>query len=151
MVSMTDQIVTPAAGDPDRTARAGSNRMTRAIGVLMIVATASFTLASIIHFGVRIPLGVTTVHDPFAGAKVPEAIIAAALATGTVFYLTRTPAARPVALITTAFAFLGTVVGLHFTLGSGRTADLTYHFTVLTLLAAILILLAFNRRPRVRA
>lgn len=122
--------------------------MARTIGVLMIVATASFALASIIHFGVSIPLGVTTVHDPFAGAKVPEAIIAAVLAAGTVLFLTRAPAARPVALITTAFAFVGTVLGLHFTLGSGRTGDIAYHLTVLTLLAVILILLAVRRRAR---
>lgn len=148
MDAMTDQIVTSAGSGPDRTARAGTNRMTRTIAVLMAVATASFTLASIIHFGVPIPLGVTTVHDPFAGAKIPEAVIAAALATGTIVFLTRTPAARPVALTTTAFAFLGTVAGLYFTLSSGRTGDVTYHFTALALLAAILILLTIHRRIR---
>lgn len=110
--------------------------------VLLIVATLSFALASIIHFDVPVPLGVTTVRDPFAGAAVPEAVIAAILATGTVALLTGSSAGRPIALVTTSVALAGTALGLSITLRTGRTGDIAYHIAVFALLTVIIALLA---------
>ena len=52
------------------------------------------------------------------------------------------------ALATTLFALVGTLYGLSVTLGSSRTADITYHLAVLCLLAVIvaLLLLPLGRR-----
>lgn len=45
------------------------------------------------------------------------------------------------ALATTLFALVGTLYGLSVTLGSSRTADITYHLGVLCLLTVIVTLL----------
>jgi hypothetical protein len=119
-------------------AQSASWRRTRlAIATLMVCETAALTLVSLVHFGVELRLGGMTVHDPFGGAAVPEAIIAAALACGALSVVTRRPAAWRVALGTTVFAVIGFIVGLRFTvLGAPplRVGDVVYHVTGLTVL-----------------
>jgi hypothetical protein len=115
----------------------------RAIALLMACETATLVLASLLHFGVTIRLGGLSVHDPFSGAAVPEAIIATALACGTVGVLTRPAAAWPLALGTTVFAVLGFLVGLRFTVfggGPARIGDIAYHLTGLALLLTTITL-----------
>jgi hypothetical protein len=48
----------------------------------MALAAAAFAVVSIVHFGVDIPVGFTTISDSFPGAASPEAVIAAAMALG---------------------------------------------------------------------
>lgn len=114
-------------------------------GVLMAFTAVTFGMASLVHFGVPVPLGLTTVHDPFPGAKFPELIIGVVLLAGAIPVLTRARYARPIGLATTGFATAGTITGLNFTLGSGRTGDLVYHFGVLALLVLTLVLLSVRR------
>lgn len=110
-------------------------------GVLMALAAASFAIASIVHFGVGIPVGFTTISDSFPGAAPPEAVIAAVVAIGATAVLTRRTKSRRIALGTTSFALLGTVFGLTFTLNSARTGDIAYHLSILATLLVILGLL----------
>ena len=136
------------------TTPAGQNQSGRrppsmALSVLMAAAAATFAVASVIHAGAVIPLGVTTVSDPFPGAVVPEAVIAVALAAGAVAVLTRRPAARGAAVAATLFALLGTAVGLTFTLGSRRTGDVVYHVGMVVVLVVTLGLLLLPRGRRV--
>jgi hypothetical protein len=122
--------------------------LARAIGGLLAVATATFVVASLLHFGVRLALGPLNLADPFAGAAIPEAIIALALGVGAIFVLARLPARWGVALATTLFALLATGFGLTITLGSGRTGDVAYHLSIFAVLAvtAVLLLLPAARR-----
>jgi multisubunit Na+/H+ antiporter MnhF subunit len=79
------------------------------------------------------------------GAGVAEALICLALLAG-VWRLVRSPVrGRAGALAALAFAILGFIVGLSFTLGSGDTIDLAYHLAMLPVLLATAALLA--RRP----
>jgi hypothetical protein len=117
-----------------------------AAGVLMALAAATFAVVSIVHFGVDIPIGVTTISDSFPGAAPPEAVIAAVVAIGATAVLTRRTKSRGIALGTTSFALLGTVFGLSITLTSTRTGDVAYHLGILTTLLVILGLLLLPGR-----
>lgn len=121
-----------------------------AAGVLMAFAAAAFAGASIVHFGVDVPVGVTTISDSFPGAAAPEAVIAAVVAIGAAAVLTRRTKSRGIALGATSFALLGTAVGLSITLNSTRTGDVAYHLGILTTLLVILGLLLRRGRPDVR-
>ncbi|MFC0555694.1 hypothetical protein ACFFHJ_32820 [Planotetraspora thailandica] len=101
---------------------------------------------SVIHFGVDIPVGFTTISDPFAGAAPPEAVISGVMAVGATAVFTRRTTTRRVALGTTLFALLGTAYGLTITLDSTRTGDLAYHLGILATLLAILGLLLVPAR-----
>lgn len=70
----------------------------------MALAAVTFAIASFVHSGAAIPLGFATVRDPFGGAVVPEAGIAALLAVGAVSILARLRASRPVAAVACAIA-----------------------------------------------
>ncbi len=102
-----------------------------------------------LHFGVSVSLGPATVSDPFRGAAIPEAVIAAVVAVGAVSVLTRRATAWWVALGTTLFAVLGTAYGLTVTVPRGEPGDIAYHLSLLTLLVATvgLLLASRGRRP----
>jgi hypothetical protein len=112
-----------------------------AAAVLMTLAAAAFAIVSVIHFGVDVPVGFTTISDPFPGAAPPEAVIAAVVAIGAAAVLTRRTKSRGIALGTTSFALLGTVYGLSITLNSTRTGDVAYHLGILATLLVIFGLL----------
>lgn len=112
----------------------------------MAVAAVTFWIASAIHFGARIPLGFTTLDDPFPGAAIPEAIIGVVVAFGVLAIAVRWPANWGIAIGTTSFAIVGTLFGLSVTLGSGRSADVAYHVSVLVLLFVTLGVLLVSRR-----
>lgn len=112
-----------------------------AICGLMALATVSFALASLVHFGIVLPLGLVTLDDPFSGAAIPEAVIAIVLGIATATVIRGQANRWQVASIATVFAILATLYGLSVTLGSSRTGDVTYHLLVLVLLLAILVLL----------
>ena len=119
--------------------------ISKVIAGLMGLATLTFVIASLLHFGVALPLGVVTINgEPFRRAAIPEGIIAAVLAAGSVVALTRRPTAWWLALATSIFAVLGVIVGLStIAIGVGpRTVpDITYHISVLVLLLVIVGLL----------
>ncbi len=121
-----------------------------AAGVLMALAAAAFAIASIVHFGVDIPVGFATISDSFPGAAPPEAVIAAVVAIGATAVLTRPTKSRGIALGTTSFALLGTVYGLNITLNSTRTGDVAYHLSILTTLVIILGLLLVPGRSDIQ-
>ena len=133
---------------PQETARARWRPIAIAICGLMLVATGAFAVASIVHFGVAIALGPVTIDDPFPGAAIPEAIIAIVLGIGSVTVIVRLPARWRVALATTLFALFVTIYGLTVTVSSARTGDITYHISILVVLAvtAGLLLLPAGRR-----
>jgi hypothetical protein len=111
------------------------------IGLVMVAATVSLAIASLLHFGVTLPLGTVTISDPFRGAAIPEAVLAAVLGIGAAFVLTGRSAAGWVALATTLFALLGTLYGLTVTVRRGEIGDIAYHLSLLTLLIAAVALL----------
>jgi hypothetical protein len=112
-----------------------------AIRGLLVVTSVAFALASLVHFGAVLALGPITLHDPYPGAAIPEAIIAVVLGIGAIFMIAGWPGSRWVALGTSLFALLLTIFGLTVTMGSGRTGDIVYHVTVLLALLAIVALL----------
>jgi hypothetical protein len=122
--------------------------MTITIAALMTLAAGTFAVVSLIHFGVVITLGPLALDDPFAGAAIPEAIIAIVVGAGTLNLIARPARSWTAALATTLFALVGTLYGLSVTLGSSRAADITYHLGVLYLLTGIvtLLLLPVGRR-----
>ena len=117
--------------------------ISKAIAGLMLVEAVTLAVASIVHFGVVIPLGVVTLDDPFAGAKIPEAIIAVVVGVAALSLLTRWAGAWWLALAATIFAIAGVLVGVSIVLSGtvSRTGDLIYHFSLLVALLVTVVLL----------
>src|SRR5712691_5786471 len=113
-----------------------STRLSTGTGVLLSMAAVTVAVASLLHFGVVIPLGVATISDPFAGAAIPEAVIAVVVAGGAATTLARLASARWLAPAATLFALAGTLYGLTVTLRRGQTGDIAYHLGLLTMLVA---------------
>ena len=123
--------------------------ISKAIAGLMLVEAVTLAIASIVHFGVVIPLGVVTLDDPFAGARIPEAIIAVVVGVAALSLLTRWAGAWWLALAATIFAIAGVLVGVSIVLSGtvSRTGDLIYH---LSLLVALLVTVALLFTPAAR-
>jgi len=123
--------------------------ISRVIAGLMLVEALTLAIASVVHFGVVIPLGVLTLDDPFAGARIPEAIIAVVVAVAAISLLTRWVGAWWLALAATLFAIAGVLVGVSIVLfGTGsRPGDLVYHFS---LLVALLVTVGLLFTPAAR-
>ena len=118
---------------------------------LMVLAAVTLALASIIHFGVAIPLGLVTLHDPFPGARIPEAILAVVVGIGASSVFFRRGGAWWLALVAVLFAFAGVVVGLRFVLFTvpvTQPGDLLYHAALLVLLLVTLGLLLLPQTRR---
>ena len=110
----------------------------------MAVATLTFIVASAVHFGTSIPLGVVTFDDPFHDAAIPEAIIAGVMVVGLIGLLA---GVWWLALVTTLFSAAGTILGLSIVLSStaGRSGDIAYHVSVLGVLVVTIGLLVTPR------
>ena len=126
--------------------------MSVAICGLMALATVSFALASLVHFGIVLPLRLVTLDDPVPGAAIPEAVIAVVLGISTAMIVLGQAKRWATALGATVFAILLTAYGLSVTLASSRTGDITYHIFVLALLLVIMVflLLPAGRRSLTR-
>lgn len=100
----------------------------RRTALAMMTESATFAIASLVHFGTR-----------FTDAAIPELVIAAALALGGSWVLSRRRRNWGIAAGTVAFAAFGTIVGLTI-IATGRqdVPDLTYHASILAALAATL-------------
>ena len=120
--------------------------MRAAIPKLMLVSGVSLWLASAIHFGVPIPVGVTTIYDPFAGARIPEAILGAVMFAGGLYALSGRAGAWLVALLCTTLTVLFALVGTTITVAAAGWGDIVYHAALLTLLGAILVGLVCTRQ-----
>jgi len=141
----------PLGGSPE-SRRTAWRPMSVAICGLMALATVSFALASLVHLGLTLPLGFLTLDDPFAGAAIPEAVIAVVLGISTAMIVLGQAKRWATALGATVFAILLTAYGLSVTLASSRTGDITYHTFVLALLLVIMVflLLPAGRRSLTR-
>ncbi len=118
--------------------------MTRIPVALMGLAATSLAVISALHLG-----HVLTGKKPFRAtdAGIAEAVICAVLVYGIVALLRRSTHGRGVALAAVAFAIVGFVVGLTFTVRGGDTIDIAYHAAVLPLL--LVTLLVLRRRPTI--
>jgi hypothetical protein len=116
------------------------------IPVLMSAAGATLCLASAIHFGLPIALGVMTIKDSFPGAATPELILGILMLGGAVVAMS---GQRVVAIACTGVTLLLTLYGATVTAGSARWGDLVYHAALLTSLAAIMLLLVRGEARRV--
>jgi hypothetical protein len=125
-------------------------KLTATAGVVLAVAAVTLAVASLVHFGVTLSVGATTISDPFAGAAIPEAVIAAVVALGAVALLARLPVSRWLTPAATLFALAGTLYGFTVTLRRGEPGDIVYHLALLTMLvaAAALLLLGLTRPAR---
>ena len=114
------------------------------VALLMAVAALTFIVASVVHFGTSIPLGVVTLDDPFRDAAIPEAIIAGVMVVGLIGLLA---GVWWLALVTTLFSAAGTILGLSIVLSSaaGRSGDIAYHVSVLAVLVVTIGLLVTPR------
>ena len=116
----------------------------------MIAEALTFLVASVLHVGVVLPLGILTIRgETFIGAAIPEAIIAGALIAGAIGLLARTSGAWGLAMTTTLFALGGVLIGLRVIIGGrvSRPADLTYHASILI---ALLVTIGLLVTPAVR-
>lgn len=109
------------------------------IALLMLFEAATLALIASLHLTEGLGGG----RKPFrpAAAGIAEAIIGVVLVCGAAALLRGSRQARTIALAATAFAILGFVVGLTFTVRGGGTVDIAYHATLLPLLILTLLLL----------
>ena len=104
----------------------------RRIAAVIIIVASTLGIASALHL-----TGQVNGSPPFDAdhAGIAEAVIGAVLLVGAVVML-RVPArTRSAGLATTAFAIVGFIVGLSYTLRGGHLADIAYHLVGLPLLA----------------
>jgi hypothetical protein len=117
---------------------------------LRVVALMGLEALSLAAMSVRHLTGtLASGSKPFepGGAGIAEALICLALTGGAITLARARPAGRSIALAALAFAILGFIVGLTFTIRGGGAIDIAYHATVLPLLLLTLLLLLRNRAP----
>jgi hypothetical protein len=126
-----------------------STRLSTGAAALLSVAALTLAVASLLHFGVAVRIGATTIGDPFALAAVPEAVLAVVVGAGAATLLARLAVARWLAPAATLLALAGTLYGLTVTLRRGEPGDIAYHLALLTVLlaSAVLLLVAQRQRP----
>lgn len=137
-----------ANGAPRGTANPRRQPILIALRALLVLASVAFAVASLVHFGVVINLGPLQIDDPFAGAAIPEAVIAVVLGVGAVAAIAWWPEGWPLTLATTLFSLVLTIYGLTVTVRSSRTGDIAYHVAILILLVVIAGLLFMSKRRR---
>lgn len=132
--------------------------MTTAVGILSALYAATFFFGALLHLGVRIPLGFTTLAEPtILPATIVETLCGLALSFGAFAVFARMSFAWTAALAAHAFALGGVLLGVAaLAAGAGPSTDLNtiYHRVMLVALTAVLALLlssagraAFSRTP----
>jgi hypothetical protein len=116
----------------------------RPIAGLMLVEAATLAVASVIHFGIVVSLGGLTISDAFAGARIPEAILAAVLAGGAAGLIAGWRGSWWLALSSNMLALIGVLVGVRVVMlgTTSRPGDLVYHaglFVLLLISTALLV------------
>ncbi len=149
----------PSSNSSLEARRAPGTRL--ALEGLLVADTVSFLAASVIHFGVSIPLGVTTLTDAvLLPAAIAEGAIGIALALATAAVFSRLDWAWIGAMAAEVFGILGVFVGLSVTLGDptdSSSANFLFHLGILPALVVGLILLvtpsgrtALGRPPKTK-
>jgi hypothetical protein len=123
------------------------------LGVLALVYAVTFAIGSLLHRGVRIPLGFALLTEPrILPATIVEGICALALAVAAYSLLARRPWAWAAAVAGHAVALAGVMLGIAATAAPGRgpstELNTIYHRVMLVALAASLLALM---TPAVRA
>lgn len=118
----------------------------RRIATLMGFEASTLAIISPLHLS-GVLGGDTKPFNPTA-AGTAEAVIGAVLLMGA---LALARNRRDAAIVATAFAIVGFLVGLSFTLRGGTAIDVAYHATMLPLLLLTLLVLRRKRRPTRRA
>jgi hypothetical protein len=124
-----------ARSTPDLAFAAARSRIAGPIGLVAF----SLAVFSALHLSGTIHAGAKP-HTP-NDAGIAEAVICVVLVAGLISLLRAPHRGRTDAIVATAFAILGFVVGLTSTVEGGPAIDLVYHLTALPLLIVILILL----------
>ena len=119
--------------------------LARAFGVLMVLEALSFLCFTLLHLGVRIPVGFTVIQEPPRPfAVIVEGLAAVALAVGASAVLTRRTWAWAAASGAHAVALAGVLWGM-VAVAAGRGPHTllndTYHRVMVVVLGAGLILL----------
>ena len=116
------------------------------MAILIALEAASLAIMSVLHLtGI---LGGGTKPFGRTDAGVAEAVICVALIGGAAALARDSSRGRLIALATVAFAILGFILGLNFTIQGGGAIDIAYHATVLPLL--LVTLAALWRWPTAR-
>jgi hypothetical protein len=120
----------------------------RRIGILIGLQALTLAVISPLHLSGVLGGGTKPFNPTAAGTA--EALIGIVLTLGALALLRDTGHAHTVALAATAFAIVGFLVGLSFTLRGGNAIDIAYHATILPLLLITLfaLLRRGERRPR---
>ena len=150
---MTDAVIDRAEGASRETRLgAGPSPVRWVAAGAMLSEALTFLIASTLHRGFQIPLGIVTLAEPMIGpASIVETTCGVALAIAAVTVLTgsRSSWAGAVAahVISAGGVVLG-IVALNAGRGSRTASNDAYHLTILTALVIGLVLLA---TPPVRA
>ena len=119
--------------------------MATTIGVLAALYAATFVLGSVLHLGVRIPLGFAVLAEPrILPATIVEGLCGLFLAVGAYATLSRKTWAWPTITAAHAFALGGVLLGITaLALGGGPSTELNtiYHRVMLVALAGGLVYL----------
>ena len=116
----------------------------RPIAAVMGVVATSLAVMSVLHLSGTVGGGTRPFDRSSAG--IAEAVICVVLGYGAIRLLRRQPGAQAVGLATTAFATVGFLIGLRFTLGAGGAVDIAYHLSAVPILLIALIALVRKRR-----
>jgi hypothetical protein len=129
-VTLTDQVSPRRRGD-------------RAIAAVMTFSAATLAIFSTMHlFGV---LYAGAGSGASKGAGIAEAVICLALLVGVRAFVREPARGSASALLSIAFAILGFIVGLTFTLHGSDAIDLAYHLALLPVLIITAVLLSRRR------
>jgi hypothetical protein len=109
----------------------------RAAGLMVFTAT-TLAVASLLHLATGDGGGA---GSSGRGAGIAEATICLVLLVGALALVRDRRHGRAAAFAASAFAILGFLVGLTFTLRSGELADVIYHLAMLPVLGATVVLL----------
>lgn len=146
MAAVSDARFRGKESSPDRREETRAGAGARAALEILVVANAvAFLVASVIHFGVRIPLGFTTLDDAtILPAAIAEAVIGVAFVLAALEVFARRRAAWSATLGAHLFGVVGVLVGLGVTLndsGDSSPTNLLFHELILPVLVVGLLLL----------
>lgn len=115
-----------------------------ALEVLVVVNAVAFLAASVIHFGVSIPLGFATVADAtLPQAAVAEGVIGVAFVVAAAAVFSRSTRAWGATLVAYLLAAVGVVIGLSVSAGDPdltSSANFWFHLGILPVVVAGLAL-----------
>jgi len=119
--------------------------MSSAIGVLAVLYAVTFLTGTLLHLGVRIPLGFAVLAEPrIIPATIVEGLCGLFLAVGAYAVLSHRTWAWPALTAAHAFALGGVLLGMvALAVGAGPSTELNtvYHRVMLVALAAGLVFL----------